>query len=375
MKKIRILFFIENLTEGGAEKVLCNLVNHMDQSQFDITVQTVFPAEYKKYLVPGIHYRSAYKNRTKLTRLRYRAETAAGLTYLLHIRGDYDIEAAYLESGPTKVMAASTNKKAVKLAWIHCDLSKRVSDSAALVEKSRNWYKKYDKVICVSRQVKKAYEELFAGNTEADIVYNVINDAYIRDAAEKPMTGPVRKRRFTIAAVGRLSYEKNYSCLLKVVSRLKKAGYAFDLWLVGDGPERDALEEQRDRLDLNDTVFFMGFQGNPYPFMKASDLLVSSSLYEGFSTFITEGLILGKPIVTTDCSGMEELLGDSKYGLITGNNEEDLYEGIKSMLEDEKLREKYAYLAARRGDDFSGDALTEKTQAYFKALIEEKLNV
>jgi glycosyltransferase involved in cell wall biosynthesis len=119
----------------------------------------------------------------------------------------------------------------------------------------------------------------------------------------------------------------------------------------------------------------MGFQGNPYPFMKASDLLVSSSLYEGFSTFITEGLILGKPIVTTDCSGMEELLGDSKYGLITGNNEEDLYEGIKSMLEDEKLREKYAYLAARRGDDFSGDALTEKTQAYFKALIEEKLNV
>ena len=55
---IKILFFIENLSEGGAEKVLRDLVNHMDQEKFDITVQTVWPCDASKYLAPGIHYKS-----------------------------------------------------------------------------------------------------------------------------------------------------------------------------------------------------------------------------------------------------------------------------------------------------------------------------
>ena len=125
---IKILFFIEELEAGGAEKVLRDLVNHMDQTKFDITVQTVWPCDASKYLVSGIRYKSTYSAKNRINRLRYRFEAEVGILYHLHIKDDYDIECAYLEMGPTKVIASSTNKKAKKLAWVHCDLTKAVSD-------------------------------------------------------------------------------------------------------------------------------------------------------------------------------------------------------------------------------------------------------
>lgn len=99
---INILFFIESLSGGGAEKVLRNLVNAMDQTKFCITVQTLYPENVEKYLALGIRYKHCYPAKNRINKLRMRAEAAAGLTYPLHIRDDYDIEVAYLESGSTK---------------------------------------------------------------------------------------------------------------------------------------------------------------------------------------------------------------------------------------------------------------------------------
>lgn len=122
---IHILFFIESLSGGGAEKVLRDLVNAMDQTKFSVTVQTLYPEDAEKYLAPGIRYKYCYPARSRSNDLRMRAEAALGLTYPLHIKGGYDVEAAYLECGSTKIMAGSTNQKALKLAWVHCDLAKK----------------------------------------------------------------------------------------------------------------------------------------------------------------------------------------------------------------------------------------------------------
>ena len=112
-----------------------------------------------------------------------------------------------------------------------------------------------------------------------------------------------------------------------------------------------------------------GFADNPYPFMRNADMLVCSSKSEGFSTFVTEGVILGKPIVTTDCTGMREILGDSEYGLICENDEDGIYEGMKKMLSDEKLRSFYAERAAQRGRDFSAGSLAGKTEKFFEDVL------
>ena len=365
---IKILFFIETLTGGGAEKVLRDLVNHMDQAKFDITVQTVWPCDASKYLVSGIRYKSCYASKNEFNRLRYRAEAESGLAYRLHVRDDYDIECAYLEMGPTKVLASSTNKKAKKLAWVHCDLTRAVADPQAFAAKTAPWYAKFDQVVCVSQNVKERFDELFQNRFDSTVLYNVIDDAAIREKARQPLPEGTEKRGFTVLSVGRLTAQKRFIRLLQAHRQLLDEGLRHDLRILGEGPERPMLEEYVAENHLQDTVIMPGFIENPYPFLREADLLACSSIFEGYSTFLTEGVILGKPIVTTEVSGARELLGDSEYGLITANDDEAFYRGLKQMLSDASLRERYARNARIRGDEFSAERLTETAEAFFARL-------
>ena len=369
-ERIKLLFFIENLVGGGAEKVLCNLVNAMDQSRFDITVQTLWHTDADGILKPGIRYRSCYAGQTRLNRDRSRLEAAAGLTYPLHIRDVYDIEVAYLEFGSTKILSRSTNKHAKKIAWVHSDLAQKLEGNPETLEKARKQYDAYDRIVCVSQTARDSFVRLFGRAGDTDVLYNTIDDGAVREKAGLPPSVPSQRRRLTLAAVGRLSEEKQYDMLLRIHKRLLEAGLKQDLWIVGEGPQRAELERYITEQKLTDSVTLFGYQANPYPYMREADLLVCSSRYEGFSTFVAEGLILGKPIVTTECSGMRELLGDSKYGLITDNSEAALSEGLQRLLTDASLRETIARQAAARGADFSASVLTQKTEAYFYHILE-----
>lgn len=365
---IKLLFFIETLTGGGAEKVLRTLVNNMDRSQFDITVMTLWPEEAEKLLDPAVRYNALYGRKNKWNNLRYRLEASLGLTYRLHIRDDYDVEVAYLESGATKIMAGSTNSKAKKAAWVHCDLKVRTTDAAALVKKCMPWYQKFDRVVCVSENVRHSFVELFGDTPEAVVVYNAVDDREIRKKADKPLA--IEKRKFTVATAGRLCEQKGYDRLLKVHKRLMEDGFDYELWILGEGPQRQQLGQFVEEEGLSGSVKFWGFQENPYPYFKKADLLVCASRYEGFSTFVTEGVILEKPVLTTDCTGMRELLGDSEFGMITGNSEEALYEGLRTMLADDAKREMYAKKAAQRSKDFVTAQLVKQTEDFLLRLME-----
>ena len=368
MTLIKILFFIETLEVGGAEKVLVELVNHMDRTRFDVTVQTIWPCDASKLLAPGIRYKTTYGTRNRFNRLRYRLEAEAGLTYRLHIKDDYDIECAFLEMGPTKIMAASTNKRAKKLAWVHCDLLRAISDYAAYTKKTTPWYTHFDRIICVSQVVKDSFDRVYQNRFDSMVLHNVIDDRSIREKVKLPPQPGKRKNRFTILAVGRLSAPKNYLRLLRTHKRLLDEGFAHDLWILGDGPDRGMLESFVAEQHMQDSVWISGFVENPYPFMREADLLACSSNYEGYSTFVTEGLILGRPIVTTDVSGMRELLGESEYGLIVNNDDEAFYLGMRRMITDESLLARYAGKAAERGKSFSAEALTADAEKLFEKL-------
>lgn len=365
---IKILLHIDTLGGGGAEKVLCNLVNHMDQTKFDITVQTVFPDDPTKYLMDGIHYKYIYPSDNQFYRNLYRIEAALRLVYSLHMKGDYDIEIAYLEFGPTKVMASSTNKKAKKIAWVHCDFDVAIKDKEAFVKKSAAQYKKFDKIVCVSEKCKESFVSMFGSNPEVTVVYNVIDDKEILKKAELPLPSEVEKRKLTLCTVGRLSAPKNYIRLLKTVHQLHDEGFDFDLWMVGDGEQRVLIEEYISQQQMSSYVKLFGFQQNPYPFMRAADILVCSSNFEGFSTFIAEGLILGKPIITTDCSGMRELLGDSEYGMIVPNDDDAFIIGLKKMLNKEQIKG-YTKKSSERGRMFRAKKLDRDTELFFEDIF------
>ena len=369
---VKILFFIEELRGGGAEKVLCNLVNEMNQSKFEITVHTLWKADAARYLKPGIRYRYCYANKSKLNNWRNRMEATAGLTYPLHIKDDYDIEVAYLECGATKVMAGSTNRRAKKVAWVHCDLALKMDDPESFAKKAAPWYRKFDRTVCVSRNVKDSFDQLFGIPEKTCVLYNTVDDAEIHRKADAKLQDLPAKRRLTAVTLGRLTHQKAYDRLLRVHKALLDNNVEYDLWILGDGEQRAEIERFIVENGLEDSVHLFGFRENPYPFIQAADLLVCSSRYEGFSTFVTEGVILGKPVVTTDCTGMRELLGDSEYGMIVENSESGLRDGMDRMLRDPSLRAEYARRAERRGRDFSAARLAAQTEQFFLNLLEEQ---
>ncbi len=367
---IKILFFLEKFGNGGAEIVLRDLVNHLDHTLFDITVQSVWPYNEGKLLESGVKYKTVYPERNKITERLYRLEAALGLTYPLHIKDKYDIECAFLESGPTKILSSSTNKKAKKIAWVHCDLRWTTNDIISFEKKTSPWYEKYDRIVCVSQNVKEAFDQLFHNRFRTDVVHNVVDDQSIRQKASCSVPG-IEKRRLTMLAVGRLYPQKNYPRLLRAHERLLLEGIEHDLWILGEGSDRPKLEQFITDHNLSDSVTLFGFQDNPFPYMRAADLIVCSSNFEGYSTAITESVILGKPIVTTDCTGMREILGNCDYGLITEKTDEAFYEGLKTMLTNRDLRNVYAQKAAEHGMQFSMKKLVADTQEYLLEVFNE----
>lgn len=363
---IKILFFIENLSGGGAEKVLQNLVNNMDNEKFDITVQTVWKENPQEFLNENIKYKYIYPYYSKLNNYKYRLSVLLKTIYPLHIKDNYDIEVAYLECGATKVISTSTNKKAKKIAWVHCDLSKKISNLDEFKEKSLDWYKKFDKIVCVSKDVEKSFKSIYGNEFDTEVIYNVIDDYSIREKAEEKVEDYSFDEKIpTIVSVGRLSTQKRFDRLIEAHKILLDEGILNKLLIIGEGNERESLEQIIKDSGVQKTVTLSGFKSNPYPYIKNANLLACSSDYEGFSSFVAEGLILGKAIVTTDCTGMEELLESSQYGIITECNAKALSEGIKKLLADNSLKEEYEKNAIERGRDFSIESSVKEAEKFF----------
>ena len=368
----KILFLMDTLCAGGAEKVLRTLVNNMDQEKFHITVQTLEKEDPAGLLVPGVRYQAINRCKTGLGKklCSYWIRLCAELKWLypLYIRDDYDIEVAYLECGPTKFLAHSTNKKARKIAWVHCDLAIK-EGMAAQTDKLKKYYQRYDQVVCVSENVRDSFRRMFGDVPESLVLHNVNDEG---DIWEKAEAFEVPHRSVAdLVAVGRLAEQTGFDRLIEACAMLKKDGRDFHLRILGEGPERTRLEEQIRRDGLEDCVELMGQQSNPYPYIKGAGVLVCSSRYEGLSTAVTEALILGKPVVTTPCTGMEELLGDSEYGLITTDSIEGLCEGLKTLLDNPERRKQYAEATVIRGKAFSKEKLVRETEAFFLGLLDE----
>lgn len=365
MKK-KILFVIDMLRGGGAEKVLTDIVKYLDKNKFDITVLSVFDGgkyvgevkEYARYNYVFPEYKSngylskvinALKYRTaKFILRRFNPEKL----YKYAVKDKYDYEVSFLEGYSSTIVSGSTNEKSKKIAWIHIDLIKNPwSKEYFKYKKEKDMYLKFNKIMCVSEEVKIAFEEKFDIHNNLYVQYNPVDEKLI-SVKSKEKLDMERPNKFLITTIGRLEPQKSYDRLLRVHKKLINLGYDYELWILGEGTEREKLQKYITDNNLNESVRLLGFKKNPYKYLGVSDLFVCSSLTEGFSTVATEATILGIPIVTTDCSGMKELLGDSEYGIITENNEEELFNGLKRILDNNKLYEHYLIKLKKRSEYF-----------------------
>lgn len=355
MKKV--LFMTKNLEMGGVSKALINIIKYIDLEKYDVTVISLLDKnDYGDCFDKRIKTKVIFK-KNKFFKIidkiegRLLKHLSGKYLYKLFIHEKYDVEIGFITNYPNKIIANSTNKKSKKIGWIHGNynyLNYDLEIYKSILEQRRT-YSKFDTIVCVADECRKSFENIVIKG-KAITVYNPIDSEEIKRLSHEGVIES--EKQFTICSVGRLSEEKGFLRLLKIHKKLMEDGYKYILWIIGDGPQREILELYIKENNLNNSVKILGYQKNPYKYMDKCDLYVCPSYTEALSTTVQEFLILEKPIITTRCSGMKELLGESEYGIITENSEEALYEGIKEVLENRNIIKYYKNKSKERSLDF-----------------------
>lgn len=369
----RILFLIPNLSHGGAEKVLVNLVNNIDKSKYEVTLQTLFDVGVnKKYLVEEVKYIGGYKHmirgNTKLMCL-----FSPKRLYLHFIKNKYDIIVSYLEGPTARIASGCTDNDTKLVSWIHIEQhnKKKASGSFRTYKEALSCYSKFHKTICVSETVKEDFMSLFELKEPVEVLYNTNeSQKIIKLSNEKIDDLHFDKNTFNIISVAKIVPSKGYDRLMKIHKKLLNDGIKNHVYILGIGEEQSNYEKFLKENGLENSFTFLGYRDNPYKYVKKADLYVCSSRREGFSTAVTESLIVGTPVVSTNCSGAYELLGkNNEYGIVTENNEEDLYLGIKKMFSEEGLLDYYRKQANERGKQFSTKNTLIAVEEMFEGLL------
>ncbi len=366
MKKI--LFFIPTLGGGGAEKVLVNLVNNLDLKKYDITVQTLFDVGVnKKGLKKEIKYKTIFK---KIIRGNIHILKLFSRKFLFKkmIKEKYDIIVSYLEGPTTRIVSGCTDSDTKLINWVHTEIKniKEFQKSYRNKKEMEDAYKRYDETVFVANIAKINFENITNFNLKNEkVIRNVIDtNEIIKKSMEKV---DIKKEQITLVTLARLIKLKGYDRLLRIHKRLLNEGINHCLWVLGEGPERQNIEDFIKKNSLQSTVKLYGYQENPYKYLKQADIYVCASYIEGYSTAVTEAIIIGKPVITTKCSGMDEILENGKYGLIVDNNEEDLYEGIKKMLLNQDIRKEYEELSLKRSKYFDIEQQIKEVNKIFES--------
>ena len=357
MKK-RILFLIPNLKHGGAEKVLVNLVNNLDQEKYDITVQTLFDeGVHRENLKPHVRYLPGLKKSFRGNVTLAKCFSPAFLWKNL-VKEHYDIAVSYLEGSTCRILSGCMDTDTKKVAWLHTEQTTPKAASLGFRNPSEatSAFNGMDQIVAVSRRIAESFRNSLRITAPVSVLYNTNETEQILSAAvEKPKDDAFHwDSEIGVCSVGRLIPVKGFDRLLNVHKRLLDEGYPHHIYILGIGEEQGALEKQMKELGIEDSVTLLGFHKNPYQYVSRCDLYVCSSHREGFSTAVTESLIVGTPVVSTNCSGAKELLGEhNEYGIVVDNSEEGIYEGMKKMLSDPDLLAHYREKAKERGTFFS----------------------
>ncbi|CEN89674.1 glycosyltransferase [Paraclostridium sordellii] len=349
----RILFVIQTLGGGGAEKVLLNLLDNINYDKYKIDLLTISDeGVYKNKINPNVEKFHIFKGtdsiESKLSQNIYKLYRRIYMK-IIEIKPNiiskkiknrkYDIEISFLEGLGAIIVANRDCDK--KISWIHTDLSKY--ESIISKEKLEESYSKMDKILFVSEEAKKGFLKVFpifeAKNDILDVIYNPIDEEQIKLRAKEQIN--YNKKAITLIAIGRLIKSKRIDRLVKIHKRLLDEGIKHEFVILGEGQEKKQLDALINELEVADTFKLIGFTDNPYKWINMADIYTMSSEYEGLPLVIAEAMTLNKPIVSTGVTGPNEMLHFGEYGMLTENNIDSLYDGIKEMILNENLRNQY----------------------------------
>lgn len=369
---IDVLFMIPNLGHGGAEKVLVNLVTHMDRKKFNITVMCLYDEGVNKASLPDdIEYIGCMKKSFPGVSHVLKLFSPERL-YKHFVKKEYDVVVSYLEGQTARIVSGCKSKSTKLISWIHVEqhTAKNAARTFRNIKEMKRCYMKFDRTVCVSEYVKNDFCSIVPVKN-ATVLYNTIESDRIRTLADETLDNIIlSEEKIKLCGVGTLKKSKGFDRLLRIHLQLIQDGYPIHTYILGEGPEEKNLEDFVSNNHISDSVTFLGYHTNPYKFLKKCDLFVCTSFAEGFSTAATEALIVGTPVCTVEVSGMKEMLGENnEFGIVTENSEEDLYQGIKTLLEDRNLYSHYKKQTLCRGEMFETKSTVVATENMLIACV------
>jgi len=369
--KIVIHFLLPSLRGGGAERVTVNLLKHLNRELFQPTLvvaEGVGPFRDKVPIdVPVIdlkvhHVRYAFP---KLMCHLYQKRP----DILFSIMGHTNVIALLCQrfvKVPTKIFVS-----------VHTTISKvkknRLDIRARLIPYFEQWlYPKADKVIAVSQGIKNDISEYLGINREKIImIYNPIVDEEIFKLSQEPVDHPWfhNFKIPIILAVGALKKQKNYPLLFKAFKLICRE-FTVRLVILGEGKERENLENLSRELKIADKIDLLGFQSNPYKFIAKASIFALSSSCEGLPTVLVEAMACGIPVVSTDCpSGPREIITEPGYNglLVWVDNPKALAKAIFQILDNKDLAMRLSIGGLERSKYFEASKITREYEGLFKS--------
>jgi len=362
---------IPTLMHGGAEKVLVNLVNNMDKSKYEITLFSIFDVGVnKEFLNPSVNYQFKYKNIFRGNTYYFNLFSPEVL-YRKFIKEEYDVLVSYLEGPATRIISGCTHPKTKKIAWFHIEANDEKAAKVGFrsLKEARQYYNRFDQINAVSEMVKDKFVKAIQPKVPVDVLYNTNESDRIIELGKEAIDSAIFNAKINLISAGKLESSKGFDRLLEVNKKLIDEGFEHSISILGIGTEQKILEKRIKELGVESSFKLLGFHKNPYRFIAKSDLYVCSSRREGFSTAVTEALILGIPVVSTNCSGAKELLGNqNEYGIVTENTTDGLYSGLMKLLSDPDKLSHYKKQALDRGAFFSKDKTVKAVENLFENL-------
>ena len=232
--------------------------------------------------------------------------------------------------------------KTWKVAWFHFSFKQLMEQNRRRTQRIGNHLRYYDRIVTISQAMLDEGKELFPWlEGRWRLIYNAKDEQLLQQRASEPVDDPRINDNYILAIERLEESQKDLSTLIRAYQLLRNEYHHEEkLYLLGKGRDEQLLRQLAERLGIADSVVFLGFSSNPYPWIAHAKAIAHSAKFEGLPTVMIESLIMGKLIVATDCpTGPREILDQGRAGLLTPvGDAAKLAESLHQVLTDNTLQ-------------------------------------
>nr|WP_305136978.1 glycosyltransferase [uncultured Schaedlerella sp.] len=401
MKK-KLLFVINTLSRAGAEVALLEILQKLDEREFEIFLyvvtgqgelvgrlpdhvrllnpvfcaDSVLTGKGRRALVKKV-CQSFVKNGRIIFKIRYVMKNLVTMMKEKRLRADklfwrvlsdgadrfelcFDLAVAWIEGGSAYYVADHVNARK-KAAFIHIDYESAGYTRAM----DQDCFGEFENIFAVSEETKNHFLQVYPEYAaKLEVFHNIIDQERICLKALEKGGFSDGYGGFRVLTVGRLTGQKGFDIAIEAMKLLKEKGYAIRWYVLGEGEQKKALLRKIQGLHLEKDFLLLGQTENPYPYYAQADLYVHATRYEGKSIAVQEAQTLGCAVLASDCNGNREQIRDGEDGILCELNPRVIAEKIEELYLDEEKRKML-------GEEAGKKKITYEEQLHlFQSLLE-----